>query len=100
RQYSKNAMPQLMMITAVSGADLNLRCPYQAKVMKMFDRTNRPTGIRRSIRAGMAGLAGVVAEFHVGKWPTAWFLAVRRRSTHFAPFHAFVAVFTYLSCPP
>src|SRR5665213_1450983 len=41
RQYSKNAMPQLMRMTFHSGTDLNLRCPYQAKVMKMFEPMSR-----------------------------------------------------------
>ncbi|MNT89866.1 hypothetical protein D3C72_2306730 [compost metagenome] len=44
RQYSKNAMPQLSSTTVISGALLYLRCPYQAKVMKMLLPNSNSTG--------------------------------------------------------
>ena len=44
RQYSKKAMPQLAIITIHSGDDLNLKCPYQANVIKTFDAVNKSTG--------------------------------------------------------
>src|ERR1700733_7766411 len=37
RQYSKKAMAQLARIAFHSGESRNLRCPYQAQVMKMFE---------------------------------------------------------------
>lgn len=40
--YSKNAIPQLIRMTRSKGAALNFRCPYQAKVMKIFDISNKP----------------------------------------------------------
>ncbi|MDT4877020.1 hypothetical protein FQZ97_1125110 [compost metagenome] len=43
-QYSKNAMPQLIITTTHSDAAGNLRCPYQAKVMKTFEAINSPIG--------------------------------------------------------
>src|ERR1700681_3374036 len=36
-QYSKNAMPQLTMMTSGSGLSLNFRWPYQAKVMNTLE---------------------------------------------------------------
>jgi hypothetical protein len=42
RQYSKKAIPQLTRITVISAVSLNFRCPYQAKVMKMFEARRRP----------------------------------------------------------
>src|SRR5947207_14135847 len=36
-QYSKNAIPQLTMMTSGSELSLNFRWPYQAKVMKRLD---------------------------------------------------------------
>src|SRR5688572_24762184 len=47
-------MPQLARMTANSGEDLYLRCPYQAKVMKMLEPSSRTMGSRRSSRGGMA----------------------------------------------
>lgn len=37
KKYSKNASAQLATITSQSGLSLNLRCPYYARVMKMFE---------------------------------------------------------------
>lgn len=37
-------MPQLIIITSQSGALLNLRCPYHAKVIKTFATKSRATG--------------------------------------------------------
>src|SRR6185312_14996890 len=39
-QYSKNAIPQLIIMTRGSGLSLNFRCPYQAKVMKTFEQNS------------------------------------------------------------
>ncbi|SHT59960.1 Uncharacterised protein [Mycobacteroides abscessus subsp. abscessus] len=44
RQYSKNAMSQLTSTTTHSGWSLNLRCPYQANVMKMFEQMSSTGG--------------------------------------------------------
>ena len=41
RQYSKKAIPQLAKITIQSGLCLNFKWPYQANVIKMFDRVNK-----------------------------------------------------------
>lgn len=43
KQYSKNAIDQLARMTLGSGAPLNFRCPYQAKVMKTFEQKRRMT---------------------------------------------------------
>lgn len=37
-------MPQLTRITINIGADLNFRCPYQAKVMNIFETNNNKIG--------------------------------------------------------
>jgi len=37
KQYSKNAIPQLIMITFQRASLRNFRWPYHAKVMKMFE---------------------------------------------------------------
>src|ERR1700719_3108715 len=37
KQYSANAVSQLITMTLNSGAWRYFRCPYQAKVMKMLD---------------------------------------------------------------
>ena len=49
RQYSKKAIAQLKAMTPISGKEANqlnssriFRCPYQANVMKMFEKTNNP----------------------------------------------------------
>jgi putative component of membrane protein insertase Oxa1/YidC/SpoIIIJ protein YidD len=34
---SKKAMPRLMKMTVIRGADLTFRWPYHAKVMKMLE---------------------------------------------------------------
>ncbi len=44
RQYSKKAMPQLARMTVISGADLNFKCPYHAKVIKTFEAVKSKTG--------------------------------------------------------
>ena len=44
RQYSKKAIAQLPKITFHKATPLNLRCPYHANVMKMFDPTSIATG--------------------------------------------------------
>ena len=49
RQYSKKAMPQEKRMTQISGQlveifiSCSLRCPYQAKVMKILEQTNIKT---------------------------------------------------------
>jgi hypothetical protein len=55
-QYSKNAMPQLEMITSGSETSLNLRCPYQAKVMKMLEANNIKIGRMEGEMVGIAVL--------------------------------------------
>ena len=46
RQYSKKAMPHENRMTQISGHEVeifiscSLRCPYQAKVMKMLEQTS------------------------------------------------------------
>ena len=40
----ENAIPQLTKITTHSEVDLNFKCPYHAKVIKMFEQINRTTG--------------------------------------------------------
>src|SRR5512138_1664603 len=44
KQYSMKAIPQLARITISSGAVLNLRCPYQANVMKTLDAISSRIG--------------------------------------------------------
>lgn len=44
KQYSKNAIPQLTKITAHSADDLNFKCPYHAKVMKILEISNKNIG--------------------------------------------------------
>ena len=56
--YSNRAMPLLTAIAAVSGALFYFRCPYQAKVMKMFENSSRTMGARRSKRVGMGAVFG------------------------------------------
>src|SRR5579864_8436727 len=41
KQYSKNAMPQLVMITFHRATLRNFKCPYQANVMNMFEMVRR-----------------------------------------------------------
>ena len=43
-QYSKKAIPQLARITIHRAADLYLRWPYQAKIMKIFETTSSTIG--------------------------------------------------------
>ena len=45
RQYSKNAMPQLIGITIHSDVPGNLSCPYQAKVMNTFESSSSAIGV-------------------------------------------------------
>jgi hypothetical protein len=40
--YSNSAIPQLAKIAIHIGRLLNLRCPYQAAVMKQFERNSKP----------------------------------------------------------
>jgi hypothetical protein len=47
------------MITSGKEYDLNLRCPYQAKVMKIFDASNMMIGSAKGETAvGMDNLSG------------------------------------------
>src|SRR5450432_3514314 len=41
KQYSKKAMPQLARITFQSASLRYFRCPYHAKVMKIFETVSR-----------------------------------------------------------
>src|SRR5690349_10710023 len=65
-RYSNRAMPQLIRAAMYQARLFRLfRCPYQAKVMKMFDSTSRPavwkkTGICMLVEAfdGLVGNGG------------------------------------------
>src|SRR5580765_1372087 len=52
-QYSKNAMPQLAMITNGSAYPLNLKWPYHAKVMKTLEANNINIGNSEGEMAGI-----------------------------------------------
>ena len=41
KQYSKKAIPQLIIITFQSGESLNFKWPYQAKVINVFEMIRR-----------------------------------------------------------
>lgn len=41
KQYSKKAIPQLITMTKNNGEDLYFKCPYHAKVIKIFEQTNK-----------------------------------------------------------
>jgi hypothetical protein len=41
RQYSKKAIPQLNRIAFHKGIFLSFKCPYQANVIKIFERINK-----------------------------------------------------------
>src|SRR4030081_3164210 len=56
-QYSKNAMPQLTMMASGSQLSLNLRWPYQAKVMKTLEANSIRTGKTDGEMAGMEPLS-------------------------------------------
>ena len=57
RQYSKNAIPQLMPMTSSSGLFIPpFKCQYQAVVMKIFDM----------MRSAIVGIgSGLLAELNV-----------------------------------
>src|SRR5687767_14335558 len=47
-RYSNSAMPQLITAATYQAFPFRLlRCPYQAKVMKMLERISRPTVLSR-----------------------------------------------------
>src|SRR5678815_1468758 len=55
KQYSKNAMPQLITTTAQSGAAFSrpeAMCPYQAKVMKTFEIVSSSAVFTRGVALG------------------------------------------------
>jgi len=52
KQYSTKAIPQLTSTTVTRGTDLNLRWPYQAKVMNRLEQTRRMIGARRRQKPG------------------------------------------------
>ncbi len=56
RQYSTNAIPQLITMTVIRAVDLNLRSPYQAKVMNTFDASNQPMVVTATGRVGISDL--------------------------------------------
>ena len=62
--YSGRAISQLTAITSSSGAALNFRWPYQAKVMNTFEAMSRPMVISGIGRAGKAvsGAGGTSAR--------------------------------------
>src|SRR3954465_946692 len=47
--YSKNAIPQLVRMTNRIGFSLYFKCPYHAKVMKMFEQMSGITGSQREL---------------------------------------------------
>ncbi|GHC49487.1 hypothetical protein GCM10007315_09570 [Gemmobacter tilapiae] len=52
-------------MTVSKGAVLNFRCPYQAKVIKMFDISNRPM-VRTGTGRFMMGLGGWLGWAWIG----------------------------------
>ena len=42
KQYSKNAIPQLINTAFQSVIDVSFKCQYQANVMKIFDTMSKP----------------------------------------------------------
>ena len=46
RQYSKNAIPQLIKIISQSAPDLNFKCPYQANVINILDNVSKIIGTK------------------------------------------------------
>src|SRR5258708_21851172 len=66
--YSNSASPQLAKIAIHIGRLLNLRCPYQAAVMKQFERIRRPiVGSALIMRASMGFVAADRNENHSRK---------------------------------
>src|SRR4051812_26188799 len=59
-QYSKKAMPQLTSTAPQSGVVLNLRWPYQAKVMNTFEARSMTTG-------AICGFIGLARELGCGR---------------------------------
>jgi hypothetical protein len=53
RQYSMKAIDQLTVTTTQSGRSVNLRCPYQATVMKTLDIKSKAMGRRKDGSVGM-----------------------------------------------
>src|SRR5688572_20209175 len=49
KQYSPNAISQLTRMAATIGAERYLRCPYHAKVMKVFEMIRRMTVHMRDV---------------------------------------------------
>ena len=45
KQYSKNAIPQLIRIAFHNGIPVFFKCPYHAKVIKMLDAKSRMTAL-------------------------------------------------------
>src|SRR5262245_43858482 len=45
KQYSTKALPQLATTTSHSGRSVNLKCPYQVKVMNTLDTTSSTMGL-------------------------------------------------------
>src|SRR6266849_1902564 len=66
--YSNSASHQLAKIAIHIGRLLNLRCPYQAAVMKQFDRIRRPiVGSALIMRASVGFVAADRNENHSRK---------------------------------
>src|SRR6478752_4179690 len=61
KQYSTKAMPQLTTITKNIGDVLNLRWPYHARVMKMFEQTSSKMGTTygQRLSLGARGMDGL-----------------------------------------
>src|SRR3981081_272801 len=61
-QYSKNAMPQLTMMTSGSELSLNFRWPYQANVMNTLEANSISTGKTAGEIVGMGFLSNSSAN--------------------------------------
>src|SRR4030088_3733804 len=63
-QYSKNAMPQLTMMTSGSQLSLNFKWPYHANVMKTLEANSIRTGKTDGEMVGMNILSKILARTH------------------------------------
>ena len=61
KQYSKNAMPQLISIAFQSVMEVSFKCQYQANVIKIFDTISKAIVFIVAIISGKS-IAGVVIK--------------------------------------
>jgi hypothetical protein len=57
-------MPQLTRTTRIREVALNLRCPYQAKVMKTLDTNSSQIGVRYGDARLDKGLPSLMSGIH------------------------------------